>query len=204
MNRPIKLNVGGRSFATTVGTLSECAKLAEMTDDGGEEFFIDRDPEVFGRALKVLRGYPAAKAQAVEDEDVLHELSYWQHSFAQSPLPEWMQRCETRFSEVEPSIHTLDPVQSARYGRTHVLVLADVVDLLVDIRALPVLASTRDDTTITATATAAAAASFPLCRVVGAEAEWNDCRWVETALLRRAEMIVRYTIGVLGKSVVKE
>lgn len=184
MNRPTRLNVGGRIFITTADTVAQCTRLAEAVQ-GGDEIFLDRDPDVFACALKVLRGYPAAQTQAVQDEDVLHELSFWKHSFSQAELPKWMQQSETRFSDIEPSIHTLDPVQSTQYGRTHVLVIANVVDILVKMGALPLQGDVNE--------------AYPLCRVVGAEAEWNDCRWVRTALLRRAEMRVRYTIGVLEK-----
>uniref|UniRef100_A0A915KCX1 BTB domain-containing protein n=1 Tax=Romanomermis culicivorax TaxID=13658 RepID=A0A915KCX1_ROMCU len=61
----VHLNVGGKKFATTIGTLTKDSEsmLAKMVDEywdlkkvkAGQALFIDRDPSVFDYILNYLR-----------------------------------------------------------------------------------------------------------------------------------------------------
>lgn len=86
------LNVGGKKFETTSETLQRCKRLYELintnTSDGEHDcIFIDRDPDVFEKTLKFLRGYPIHD-QLLNDNDLMHELIYWKHDLTYKELPE--------------------------------------------------------------------------------------------------------------------
>ena len=63
-SRRVRLNVGGKRFETTVGTLTQCGDkslnffssiVRHEPPAEGEEIFIDRDGEAFGPLLSYLR-----------------------------------------------------------------------------------------------------------------------------------------------------
>lgn len=89
--KKICLNVGGKLTETTLDTLKCCKRLynyvinVDKTNDNSP-IFIDRDYAVFERTLKFLRGYPVYK-QLLNDDDVIHELIYWQHDLVFQQLP---------------------------------------------------------------------------------------------------------------------
>lgn len=170
------LNVGGRTFSTTKSTLEKCVLLyACVAETADQDVLFDRDPDVFARMLKVLRGYPGAINSALKDADVLHELQHWEHEFACQALPKWMEEgSEYSFEAVKSSIHTLDCSQSAQYGQTHKLVIGSVVKQMIEMGAL-----LKEE-------------EYPICQVVGAKKNWIERCWVETKTLQMAKVRVRY------------
>ncbi|EPB70770.1 K+ channel tetramerisation domain protein [Ancylostoma ceylanicum] len=83
---PIKLNVGGHNFETTVGTLKGSTRLAEMAreaeelliDRKHEAIFIDRDPRYFPDILKYLReGKLRFSACGREIEGIREDAEYY-------------------------------------------------------------------------------------------------------------------------------
>jgi hypothetical protein len=187
----LKLNVGGKIFETWKHTLESCKKLELSPANDGSAIPLDRDPTIFARALKVLRGYPCA--WALQDDDVLHELTCLDHDFVRTPLPRWMDGCEKHFEDIEAAIHTLDPEQSKQYGKTHVLIPVTVIRRLMKTDILPSSqrgggggisddnsSSSSDDDVDNneCSSNTDSVECHPRCRVVGAEAEWEDCCWV--------------------------
>lgn len=154
----IRLNVGGTIFETLKKTVSDCANIALQVEGsaggsaGGSAIFLDHDPSVFSRTLRVLRGYPCYNL--LGDEDVLHQLQALGHSFINIPIPEW---AEARL--LTSSVHTLDPEQTVVYGDTHTLVMERSVERLIDLELL------RER-------------EYFSCRVVGVREGWVDCSWV--------------------------
>eukprot|EP00747_Dinoflagellata_sp_TGD_P028894 gnl/TRDRNA2_/TRDRNA2_133551_c0_seq1.p1 gnl/TRDRNA2_/TRDRNA2_133551_c0~~gnl/TRDRNA2_/TRDRNA2_133551_c0_seq1.p1 ORF type:complete len:250 (+),score=38.60 gnl/TRDRNA2_/TRDRNA2_133551_c0_seq1:92-841(+) len=68
----VEVNVGGKVFSVSTGTLRKSPFFAsllsdDLTDDLKDHkgrLFVDRDPELFAEVLRLLRGYPA--------QDTLH------------------------------------------------------------------------------------------------------------------------------------
>jgi hypothetical protein len=150
----LQLNVGGTLFETCEKTLSKCKNIPIGSLDRNQIIFIDHDPDVFKKTLKILRGYPCDDETG--DPDVLYQLSMLGHEFLETELPVWMQKA-TR--ELVPSIHTLDPEQATTFGATHILVSVAVMDRMIQMGLLP-------------------KADYVKCRVVGVKHDWEDCMWV--------------------------
>ena len=89
----ICLDVGGTALETTLETLEKCKTLHDIVklNIENQPVFIDRDPKVFEKALKFLRGYPMHD-QLFSDNDVLHELIHWNHILVDHPLPDFVQK----------------------------------------------------------------------------------------------------------------
>ncbi|VDM84966.1 unnamed protein product [Strongylus vulgaris] len=81
----ITLNVGGKIFATTAGTLREATKLSQFVKDSSslledgddskrtETLFIDRDPTYFAMLLKYLRDGKVRLSMCAKDIEGLRE-----------------------------------------------------------------------------------------------------------------------------------
>ena len=53
------IDVGGTKITTTVQTIQRSSYLSGMVDlEHSEGIFIDRDPEIFGKVLRLMRQYP--------------------------------------------------------------------------------------------------------------------------------------------------
>jgi hypothetical protein len=168
----IRLNVGGVTFETTEKTLSKCKNIPVV--DRNQTIFIDHDPDVFRKTLKILRGYPCDGDNI--DRDVLCELTMLGHEFLDVTLPGWMQNAAR---ELISSIHTLDPEQAAAYGATHVLVCIAAVDRLTELGLL--------------------SGEKQTCRVVGVKQDWEDCQWVSKAefeLAKKMMMFRKYFVPI--------
>ena len=153
----IVLNVGGEVFATCPSTLEKCGRADEIVEGSRMDgCFLDRDPGVFKKTLKLLRCYPTAR-NAWTDDDVLAELAWLQHECFSVQIPPWIVNSEKLPSTIR---HTLDPEQTRKMGATHTLIRDEVVGFLIDQSIL-----VGDEGT------------FPSCRVVGDEA-WAPHRWV--------------------------
>lgn len=151
----IVLNVGGEAFATCPSTLEKCARAEEIIESSQMDgCFLDRDPSVFRKTLKLLRCYPSTR-NAWTDDDVLEELAWLQHECFSVDIPAWIVNAEKLPSTIR---HTLDPEQTRKMGATHTLIRDEVVTFLLDQSIL------GDE-------------DFPPCRVVGDEA-WAPHRWV--------------------------
>jgi len=167
----IRLNVGGVLFETTEKTLSRCKNIPVV--DRNQTIFIDHDPDVFRKTLKILRGYPCA---ADADADVLYQLTMLGHEFLDVLLPNWMQSAT---QELASSIHTLDPEQATVYGLTHILVRIPTVERLTEMGLLT--------------------GEKPVCRVVGVKQDWEDCQWVSRAeyeLAKKKLMFRKYFVAI--------
>lgn len=155
----LSLNVGGTLFATTRKTLQPLGHFKQLSDNPSQsDLFLDHDPVVFCRTLKVLRGYPCIGM--LHDTDVLHQLCALKHEFEQVKLPIWL---TNSIQQLSNTIHTLKPEQTVAFGETHDLVAEETI------RQLGVLVRLGD------------IEDYELCRVVGvrvADKEWIDCRWV--------------------------
>jgi len=85
--KKLSLNIGGKTMDTTAETLKSCKRLyIQVINDDSDTIFIDRDPIVFAKTLKFLRGYPV-NDQLLNDQDVIHELVFWQHELLFKQLP---------------------------------------------------------------------------------------------------------------------
>jgi hypothetical protein len=82
----IHVNVGGTKYETTYETLKDCKGLIKYIGDK-KNIFIDRDPIVFKKVLKFLRGYPVIN-EVLKDDDMVYELIYWKHKFIDIKLCE--------------------------------------------------------------------------------------------------------------------
>lgn len=87
------LDVGGKTIETTAETLKSCKRLYSVVNGNtntntnqDDTIFIDRDPVVFEKTLKFLRGYPV-NDQLLNDNDVMHELIFWKHDLVSKELP---------------------------------------------------------------------------------------------------------------------
>lgn len=165
----ITLNVGGKVFLTTSETLSDCLGLNDLVylkKHSEGDIFLDRDPIVFGKMLKLLRGYPVYPLIVSDVSiDILYELRYWNHKFVSVDVPDWLQPQTLTF-------HTLDPAQTDMYQKTHGLLPVSSVSLLVKSGYLPYHTN------------------YTKCIIIGATTPWVDCVWVP---LKEIELVtVRY------------
>ncbi|EPB70760.1 K+ channel tetramerisation domain protein [Ancylostoma ceylanicum] len=77
LNRRVRLNVGGQTFETTIGTLrrvadTTLAKLVENTSELSQEpIFIDHDPKYFSSVLNFLRDGRIPLPDNIQDIDEL-------------------------------------------------------------------------------------------------------------------------------------
>jgi hypothetical protein len=173
----IQLNVGGTSFATSSKTLKSCGRFRAILDDlqglqgqqDDKPIFLDRDPVVFSRTLKTLRGYPCGR-ELINDSDLISELVWLEHDFLDGELPEWLDDA-IHPADSKNTNHTLDPVQSARYSQTRVLVASDALEKLE--RVLP-------------------ANQYPKCVVVGVGEGWVNSQWVPVHDIDTAKMKLRF------------
>lgn len=84
----LEINVGGKVYKASFATLRRSTFLShllsdelsdDLKDDGGR-LFIDRDPDLFGEVLRLLRGYPSrcAPETAFAWTDIKHEADFYQ------------------------------------------------------------------------------------------------------------------------------
>ena len=97
----VKLDVGGRVFATTLHTLTQIpdcyfgatfSERWELNLDQDGMFFIDRDPTAFSHILNYLRDYP----DSTIDESLL------------TPYELYMLRKEAEFYTIQPLVELLN------------------------------------------------------------------------------------------------
>lgn len=163
----LQINAGGTVFATTVNTISHCKLLHDTVaarKSSEEIIFIDRDPTVFGKMLKLLRGYYCPEFQY--DNDVLIELLHWKHEMIGATLPEWLKPKTL-------TVHTLDPQQSEAFGATHALLPVSAIQKLVDMKIVN-----------------GPTERYVICKAVGATQGWIDSAWIENKEIELA--ILRY------------
>lgn len=162
----IRLNVGGKMFETTSGTISRCLRLVI---ESGDILFIDHDPDTFNRALGILRGYPNMIETSIHDADVLFLLADLGHEYNEIQVPNWLYT-----KDLPQSIHTLSPEQTLQYRDTHVLVNNGCVQRLVKLKFLTDAAYTE-------------------CKVIGVtQPGWVDCQWVNKKSFDLAKAKYRY------------
>jgi hypothetical protein len=159
----IRLNIGGTKLQTCSDTLSTCRSLLEEISTTEGEVFLDRDPKIFTKLLKLLRGYPVHRKYII-DSDVLRELIHWDHEMLDIDLPE-------NYHPVPLTVYTLDQQQTESYGKTHTLVQKAGMCHMMDYGFL-------------------APENYLECVVVGAPVDWNDCNWIPNELINLA--VIRY------------
>lgn len=151
----INLNVGGTKYATSQTTIEGCKDLMSLVYSKQyqkDDIFIDRDPLVFGKMLKLLRGYDCLDYKW--DNDLLCELEFWNHTMLSVEVPEWL--------KPQPlSVHTLDPQQSEMYDKTHGLLTLDAINKLKNMKLID------------------SSFNVPVCKAVGALQGWIESGWVE-------------------------
>lgn len=86
IDRRVKINVGGRLFETTVGTLLKSGKssvLSTMVDQSWQtngikdEYFFDRDPDSFERIICWLRTGFVRVVDELDRQILTHECDYY-------------------------------------------------------------------------------------------------------------------------------
>lgn len=165
----IKLNVGGKMFDTTKETLSKCHKFNEIIEQiqnnkEAGSIFLDRDPSVFGRLLKFLRGYPVKNIE--EDQELICELIYWKHYFTDIGLCDCLQNCGKKYHQVQQIINTPFLNEIERYQKSHYLVpLKIATDLFKELAEVP------ND-------------KMPLLQVICSK-DWNDHVWIDHETWKR-------------------
>jgi hypothetical protein len=162
----IKLNVGGTRYATSQATIDDCKDLSAHVyahQYQKDDIFVDRDPVVFGKMLKLLRGYDCMDYRL--DNDVLCELVYWNHEMVNIEVPDWL--------KAQPlTVHTLDPQQTELFDQTHGLLTLDAINRMKTLKLID------------------SALSVTVCKAVGALQGWIESGWVENRQIRLA--VLRY------------
>jgi hypothetical protein len=166
----IHLNVGGTKITTSKETLSPCKRF-ETLSNGDSEMFLDRDPAVFLKALKVLRGYPCD--ELADDLDIISELAWLKHIFLNADLGGWLEEA-VHPVDTKDTNHTLDPEQTSRFSKTRVLVASSSLKKL---ESVGVIVSASD---------------YPKCKVVGVGDDWIDSQWVPCHDFELAKMKLRF------------
>lgn len=177
----IVLNVGGTTFQTTTQTLYKCRRFKELlcantkrdgtpsgtpsgthggTHSGGCDppIFLDRDPVVFARMLKFLRGYPISQIET--DHELICELIYWQHYFTDIALCPCISGAAVKYHQIAECVNLPDSTEVNHYSKTHFLIPLEVaLKLFTELEHVP---NPR----------------MPLFQVVCSPG-WNDHVWVE-------------------------
>jgi|JI10StandDraft_1071094.scaffolds.fasta_scaffold18702_7 hypothetical protein len=160
----INFNVGGTKYTTSQTTVDGCKELTALVYSKQyqkDDIFLDRDPIVFGKMLKLLRGYDCL--EYMWDNDVLCELVFWNHVMLSVEVPDWM--------KPQPlTVHTLDPQQSELYDKTHGLLTLDAITKLKNMKLID------------------AAIVTPVCKAVGALQGWVESCWMEHEQLNLATL----------------
>jgi hypothetical protein len=169
----LRFNVGGTMFTTTRHTIDKCERLIRIVDlsvgESGEgTIFIDRDPVVFSKFLKLLRGYPSECEDDLIDAEILCELVHWEHIMLQRPIPDWLQPQAL-------TVHTLSPLQSEAFGQTHVLLPLKTIQSLIESRSLK-----------------GPLERFAVCYAIGATQGWTDSAWVSSREAKLAQIKYQY------------
>ena len=120
-----KLNVGGTLFQTTEQTTNKCKKLKNLCERFKHKnvIMIDRDPEVFLRFLKFLRGYPIDRID--QDHDLICELIFWEHYFLDSalcPNKKCIDVCAKKYHEIQTIVNVSFHDEVEKYKRSHYLI----------------------------------------------------------------------------------
>ena len=171
------LNVGGVLFETTIQTLQPCRTITQNTG------FIDHDPDIFQRVLRLLRGYPSH--DLLHDEQVLYVLTDLQHEFLDVELPDWLHDCVKTLND---TMHTLDPTQSERYaGDTEYVLIT--TDALLKLQRSGAIQS---------------AEQYEECRVVGIKTGWPECRWVPIKTWELAKTKTKFIKYFMSQGNLKE
>lgn len=155
--KEIQLNVGGHVFLTTKQTCSKCRKLFDLVKDSDGQIFLDRDPIIFKRMLKFLRGYPIPDIE--DDDELIHELIYWEHYFNDTKLCKCISSCYKKWHQVADKVHFGNPEQVKKLKKNCCLVPKDVAEWLWDSEELP-------------------NENKPLCYVVCTK-NWKDHLWIK-------------------------
>jgi hypothetical protein len=168
MSNKINLNVGGTQFVTTLTTLEKCHRFRDnVLKSSKEDIFLDRDPHIFNKALKIMRGYPCEDAAG--DLDVISELAWLEHNFLEEDLPNWL---EAAVQDIENTNHILDPEQTRRFSCNCVLASAEAITKLGDLLLL--------------------GKDYQKCRVVGVRDGWVESQWVPIHDFKLAKLKYRF------------
>jgi hypothetical protein len=119
-----KLNVGGTLFQTTEQTINKCKKLKDLCEKFKHKnvVMIDRDPKVFCRFLKFLRGYLIDRID--QDQDLICELIFWEHYFLDTSLctEKCIDSCARKYHEIKDKVNVTFPSNVEQLNREYFLI----------------------------------------------------------------------------------
>ena len=118
LNAPVHIDVGGKAFTTTLGTLTKYpnSKLAKMfsgkipivLDSLKQHYFVDRDGHLFRHVLNFLRnGSINVKKDPDEINDLLQEARFYEIEDLESRLLELLSETSDNKSEVKSDVTDL-------------------------------------------------------------------------------------------------